>query len=66
MCCWIQVDELELIGPSLPPTDLLKTPGVHEESAAGIRRAGVFDVGCTWLEDRVSASLSIYSAGDIF
>ncbi|HEC70532.1 hypothetical protein LCGC14_0383900 [marine sediment metagenome] len=57
------VDELELIGPTLPPTSLL-TRLFHEESPR------VFDsqairFGCTCSEDRVRQSLSIYSAKDI-
>ncbi|ETW12318.1 chaperonin [Roseivivax marinus] len=57
------VEEMELIGPSLPPTDLLVRL-FHEE------RPRVFDsqpvrFGCTCSEDRVRQSLSIYSAKDI-
>ena len=57
------VEELELIGPSLPPTDLLYRL-FHEETPR------VFDAlpvrfGCTCSEDRVRQSLSIYSAKDI-
>jgi len=57
------VEDLELIGPSLPPTDLLVRL-FHEE------KPRVFDVqpvrfGCTCSEDRVRQSLSIYSARDI-
>ena len=57
------VDELELIGPDLPPTDLLVRL-FHEEQPR------VFDAqpvrfGCTCSEDRVRQSLSIYSANDI-
>ncbi len=57
------VDELELIGPSLSPTDLL-TRLFHQESPR------VFDTqavrfGCSCSEDRVRQSLSIYSAKDI-
>ena len=57
------VEELELIGPSVPPTDLLLRL-FHEESPR------VFDpqivrFGCTCSEDRVRQSLSIYSAKDI-
>ncbi|MHA6347317.1 Hsp33 family molecular chaperone HslO [Roseivivax sp. CAU 1761] len=57
------VEELELIGPSLPPTDLLVRL-FHEETPR------VFDAqsvrfGCTCSEDRVRQSLSIYSARDI-
>ena len=57
------VDELELIGPDLPPTDLLVRL-FHQEVPR------VFDpqpvrFGCTCSEDRVRQSLSIYSARDI-
>ncbi|EPX82457.1 Chaperonin, 33 kDa [Salipiger mucosus DSM 16094] len=57
------VDELELIGPDLPPTDLLVRL-FHEEQPR------VFDTqpvrfGCTCSEERVRNSLSIYSARDI-
>ena len=57
------VDELELIGPDLPSTDLLVRL-FHEEQPR------VFDsqpvrFGCTCSEDRVRQSLSIYSAKDI-
>ncbi|MEC3860685.1 Hsp33 family molecular chaperone HslO [Mesobacterium sp. TK19101] len=57
------VEALELIGPSVPPTDLLVRL-FHEE------RPRVFDAqpvrfGCTCSEDRVRQSLSIYSAKDI-
>ena len=57
------VDDMELIGPALPPTDLLVRL-FHEEGPR------VFDsvpirFGCTCSEDRVRQSLSIYSAKDI-
>jgi len=57
------VDEFELIGPTVPPTDLLVRL-FHEESPR------VFDTqavrfGCTCSEGRVRQSLSIYSARDI-
>ncbi len=57
------IEELELIGPSVPPTDLLYRL-FHEEQPR------VFPVqpvrfGCTCSEDRVRQSLSIYSAKDI-
>jgi molecular chaperone Hsp33 len=57
------VEDLELIGPSVPPTDLLLRL-FHEE------KPRVFDAqavrfGCTCSEDRVRQSLSIYSARDI-
>ncbi|RKF13357.1 Hsp33 family molecular chaperone HslO [Roseovarius spongiae] len=57
------VEELELIGPSVAPTDLLLRL-FHEETPR------VFDAqpvrfGCTCSEERVRQSLSIYSAKDI-
>ncbi|MFN0115438.1 MAG: Hsp33 family molecular chaperone HslO [Paracoccaceae bacterium] len=57
------VEELELIGPTVQPTDLLVRL-FHEE------RPRVFDsqavqFGCTCSDDKVRQSLSIYSAKDI-
>jgi len=57
------VEELELIGPSVSPSDLLIRL-FHEESPR------VYDpqpvkFGCTCSEDKVRQSLSIYSAKDI-
>lgn len=57
------VEEMELIGPSVPPTDLLVRL-FHEEEPR------VFDAqpvrfGCSCSEDKVRSSLSIYSARDI-
>ncbi|WP_166417728.1 Hsp33 family molecular chaperone HslO [Cochlodiniinecator piscidefendens] len=57
------VEEMELIGPSVQPTELLVRL-FHEEEPR------VFDpqsvkFGCTCSEDRVRQSLSIYSAKDI-
>lgn len=57
------VEEMELIGPTLPPNDLLIRL-FHEEQPR------VFDgqpvrFGCTCSEERVRQSLSIYSARDI-
>jgi molecular chaperone Hsp33 len=57
------VEELELIGPSVPPTDLLLRL-FHEE------KTRVFDAqsvrfGCSCSADRVRQSLSIYSAKDL-
>ena len=57
------VDDLELIGPSVQPTDLLVRL-FHEETPR------VFDAqpvkfGCSCSADRVRESLSIYSAKDI-
>jgi molecular chaperone Hsp33 len=57
------VEEIELVGPSLAPTDLLYRL-FHEE------KPRVFDpqtvrFGCSCSEERVRQSLSIYSAKDI-
>ena len=57
------VEEIELIGPQVPPNDLLLRL-FHQEVPR------VFDMqpvrfGCTCSEDRVRQSLSIYSAKDI-
>ncbi len=57
------VDDLELVGPRVAPTDLLVRL-FHEETPR------VFDAqpvrfGCTCSEERVRQSLSIYSAKDI-
>jgi len=57
------VEDLELVGPRIAPTDLLVRL-FHEESPR------VFDAqpvrfGCSCSEDRVRQSLSIYSAKDI-
>ena len=57
------VEELELIGPSVPPTDLLLRL-FHEEKPR-VYDAQPVRFGCTCSEDRVRQSLSIYSARDI-
>ncbi|MWD27861.1 Hsp33 family molecular chaperone HslO [Aquicoccus sp. SCR17] len=57
------VDELELIGPSVAPTDLLIRL-FHEEQPRVFGSQPV-RFGCTCSEDRVRQSLSIYSAKDI-
>lgn len=57
------VEEMELIGPHLPPTDLLVRL-FHEESPR-VFQAQAVTFGCTCDEDRVRTSLSIYSAKDI-
>ena len=57
------VEELELVGPSVQPTDLLvrlfheETPRVFDPQAISF--------GCPCSEDRVRESLSIYSARDL-
>ncbi len=57
------VEDLELIGPSVPPTDLLLRL-FHEEEPR-VYDAQAVRFGCTCSEDRVRQSLSIYSARDI-
>ncbi|MEO0486798.1 MAG: Hsp33 family molecular chaperone HslO [Pseudomonadota bacterium] len=57
------VEELELVGPSVQPTELL-TRLFHEE-APRVYDAQPVQFGCTCSEDRVRQSLSIYSAKDI-
>lgn len=57
------VEQLELIGPSVPPTDLLVRL-FHEEQPRVFETQPV-QFGCTCSEDRVRQSLSIYSAKDI-
>jgi molecular chaperone Hsp33 len=57
------VEEMELIGPSVSPTDLLVRL-FHEESPR-VLEAQAIRFGCTCSEDRVRQSLSIYSARDI-
>jgi len=57
------VEDLELIGPSVAPTDLLIRL-FHEESPR-VYDAQSVQFGCTCSEERVRQSLSIYSAKDI-
>ncbi|SCZ72303.1 molecular chaperone Hsp33 [Epibacterium ulvae] len=57
------VEALELIGPSVPPTDLLLRL-FHEEQPR-VYDAQSVKFGCTCSEERVRQSLSIYSAKDI-
>jgi molecular chaperone Hsp33 len=57
------VDDLELIGPSITPSELLVRL-FHEEQPR-IYDAQPVKFGCTCSEDRVRQSLSIYSAKDI-
>jgi molecular chaperone Hsp33 len=57
------VEELELIGPQVPPQDLLLRL-FHEEQPR-VYDAQSVKFGCTCSEDRVRQSLSIYSARDI-
>ncbi|EPX77469.1 Hsp33 family molecular chaperone HslO [Litoreibacter arenae] len=57
------VDELELIGPSIAPTDLLYRL-FHEEGPV-VYGAQPVKFGCTCSEEKVRQSLSIYSARDL-
>ncbi|WP_209598982.1 Hsp33 family molecular chaperone HslO [Ruegeria sp. HKCCSP351] len=57
------VEDLELIGPSIAPTDLLVRL-FHEEQPR-VYDAQSVQFGCTCSEDRVRQSLSIYSAKDL-
>ncbi|MEL6550760.1 MAG: Hsp33 family molecular chaperone HslO [Pseudomonadota bacterium] len=57
------VEELELVGPSVQPSELL-TRLFHEE-APRVFDAQAVEFGCTCSEDRVRQSLSIYSQKDI-
>ena len=57
------VEEMELIGPSVPTTELLVRL-FHEEQPR-VYDAQSVKFGCTCSEDRVRQSLSIYSAKDI-
>jgi molecular chaperone Hsp33 len=57
------VEELELIGPSVQPTELLVR--LFHEEAPRVFDAQPVQFGCTCSADRVRQSLSIYSAKDI-
>ena len=57
------VDELELVGPSVHPTDLLVR--LFHEEVPRVFDAQPVEFGCTCSADRVRESLSIYSAKDI-
>lgn len=57
------LEELELIGPSVPPTELLVR--LFHEEVPRIYDTQPVRFGCTCSEDRVRQSLSIYSAKDI-
>lgn len=57
------VEDMELIGPSVQPTDLLVRL-FHEEGPRVFDPQRV-EFGCTCSEDRVRGSLAIYSAKDI-
>jgi len=57
------VEEMELIGPSVTPTNLLLR--LFHEEAPRVYDTQPIEFGCTCSEDRVRQSLSIYSAKDI-
>lgn len=57
------VEDLELIGPAVAPSDLLVR--LFHEEAPRVFDALPVKFGCTCSEDRVRQSLSIYSARDI-
>lgn len=57
------VEEIELIGPTVTPTELLLRL-FHEEDAR-VYDPQAIRFGCTCSEDRVRQSLSIYSSKDI-
>ena len=57
------VEELELIGPVVPPTDLLVR--LFHEEGPRVYDAQAVRFGCTCSEEKVRQSLSIYSARDI-
>ena len=57
------VEDLELIGPKIAPTDLLVR--LFHEEAPRVYDAQSVKFGCTCSEIRVRQSLSIYSAKDI-
>ena len=56
-------DDIELIGPSVQPTELLLR--LFHEDGPRVFDAQPVEFGCTCSEDRVRQSLSIYSAKDI-
>ena len=57
------VEDLELIGPSVPPTEILLR--LFHEEAPRVYDPQAVKFGCTCSEDRVRQSLSIYSAKDL-
>jgi molecular chaperone Hsp33 len=57
------VEEMELIGPSVQPTDLLVR--LFHEEGPRVYDPQPISFGCTCSEDRVRQSLSIYSDKDI-
>lgn len=57
------VDEIELIGPTVAPTDLLVR--LFHEEAPRVYDPQVVKFGCSCSEEKVRQSLSIYSAKEI-
>ncbi|MBD3763775.1 MAG: Hsp33 family molecular chaperone HslO [Rhodobacterales bacterium] len=57
------VEDIELIGPSVPPTELLVR--LFHEEGPRVFPAQAVRFGCSCSEDKVRQSLSIYSAKDI-
>ncbi|MFP4275194.1 MAG: Hsp33 family molecular chaperone HslO [Paracoccaceae bacterium] len=57
------VEDMELIGPALPPTDLLVR--LFHEEVPRVFETQPVRFGCTCSEERVRQALSIYSAKDI-
>ncbi|MEL7026675.1 MAG: Hsp33 family molecular chaperone HslO, partial [Pseudomonadota bacterium] len=57
------VEELELIGPAVQPTDLLVR--LFHEEAPRVFDTQPVEFGCTCSAEKVRQSLSIYSAKDI-
>lgn len=57
------VEEIELIGPSLPPTDLLVR--LFHEEGPRVFDPQQIEFGCSCREERVRNTLGIYSAKDI-
>jgi molecular chaperone Hsp33 len=57
------VEELELIGPSVSPTDLLVR--LFHEEVPRVFEAQVVRFGCSCSEDKVRQAMSIYSQKDI-
>lgn len=57
------VEEIELIGPTVQPTELLVR--LFHEEAPRVFDSQPVSFGCTCSDDKVRQSLSIYSAKDI-
>jgi len=57
------VEDLELVGPSVAPTELLRR--LFHEEIPRVHDPRPLEFGCSCSEDKVRQSLSIYSARDI-